>query len=275
MLIGALEAGGTKMVCAIGKEDGTILEQVSIPTTTPEETIPKIIAYFKDKKIDALGVAAFGPVDVKPGSETYGYILDTPKLAWRHKDLLGDLRKELDVPIGLDTDVNGSCLGEVTYGCAKGLDSVIYITIGTGVGVGVWVNGKLLHGMLHPEGGHILLTRHPEDPDGGICPSHHNCLEGFASGPSIEARWGKKAIELIDKPEVWELESYYIAQALTDYIMILSPQKIILGGGVMHQEQLFPLIRGKVKELVNGYINTKELADIDNYIVPALSLIHI
>ncbi|MCB7317922.1 ROK family protein [Lacrimispora sp. 210928-DFI.3.58] len=269
MLIGALEAGGTKMVCAIGKEDGTILEQVSIPTTTPEETIPKIIAYFKDKKIDALGVAAFGPVDVKPGSETYGYILDTPKLAWRHKDLLGDLRKELDVPIGLDTDVNGSCLGEVTYGCAKGLDSVIYITIGTGVGVGVWVNGKLLHGMLHPEGGHILLTRHPEDPDGGICPSHHNCLEGFASGPSIEARWGKKAIELIDKPEVWELESYYIAQALTDYIMILSPQKIILGGGVMHQEQLFPLIRGKVKELVNGYINTKELADIDNYIVPA------
>lgn len=257
------------MVCAIGKEDGTILEQVSIPTTTPEETIPKIIAYFKDKKIDALGVAAFGPVDVKPGSETYGYILDTPKLAWRHKDLLGDLRKELDVPIGLDTDVNGSCLGEVTYGCAKGLDSVIYITIGTGVGVGVWVNGKLLHGMLHPEGGHILLTRHPEDPDGGICPSHHNCLEGFASGPSIEARWGKKAIELIDKPEVWELESYYIAQALTDYIMILSPQKIILGGGVMHQEQLFPLIRGKVKELVNGYINTKELADIDNYIVPA------
>ena len=257
------------MVCAIGKEDGTILEQVSIPTTTPEETIPKIIAYFKDKKIDALGVAAFGPVDVKPGSETYGYILDTPKLAWRHKDLLGDLRKELDVPIGLDTDVNGSCLGEVTYGCAKGLDSVIYITIGTGVGVGVWVNGKLLHGMLHPGGGHILLTRHPEDPDGGICPSHHNCLEGFASGPSIEARWGKKAIELIDKPEVWELESYYIAQALTDYIMILSPQKIILGGGVMHQEQLFPLIRGKVKELVNGYINTKELADIDNYIVPA------
>lgn len=202
-------------------------EQVSIPTTTPEETIPKIIAYFKDKKIDALGVAAFGPVDVKPGSETYGYILDTPKLAWRHKDLLGDLRKELDVPIGLDTDVNGSCLGEVTYGCAKGLLSVIYITIGTGVGVGVWVNGKLLHGMLHPEGGHILLTRHPEDPDGGICPSHHNCLEGFASGPSIEARWGKKAIELIDKPEVWELESYYIAQALTDYIMILSPQKII------------------------------------------------
>ena len=269
MLIGALEAGGTKMVCAIGKEDGTILEQVSIPTTTPEETIPKLIEYFKDKEIEALGVAAFGPVDVKPESETYGYILDTPKLAWRHKDFLGRLKDELKVPMGLDTDVNGSCLGEVTYGCAKGLDSVIYITIGTGVGVGVCINGKLLHGMLHPEGGHILLARHEDDPKGGICPYHKNCLEGFASGPSIEARWGKKAVELVDRPKVWEMESYYIAQALVDYIVLLSPQKIILGGGVMHQEQLFPMIRQKVKEMLNGYIKTKELEDMDNYIVPA------
>lgn len=269
MLIGALEAGGTKMVCAIGKEDGTILEQVSIPTTTPEETIPKLIEYFKDKEIEALGVAAFGPVDVKPESETYGYILDTPKLAWRHKDFLGRLKEELKVPMGLDTDVNGSCLGEVTYGCAKGLDSVIYITIGTGVGVGVCINGTLLHGMLHPEGGHILLARHEDDPNGGICPYHKNCLEGFASGPSIEARWGKKAVELVDRPEVWEMESYYIAQALVDYIVLLSPQKIILGGGVMHQEQLFPMIRQKVKAMLNGYIKTKELEDMDNYIVPA------
>ena len=246
MLIGALEAGGTKMVCAVGREDGSILEQVSIPTTTPEETVAGIVNYFKGKEIEALGVAAFGPVDVKPQSPTYGQILDTPKLAWRHFDLLGALKKELDVPMGLDTDVNGSCLGELTYGCAKGLDSVIYITIGTGVGVGVSVGGKLLHGMLHPEGGHILLSRHPEDPNGGICPYHKNCLEGFASGPSIEARWGKKAVELVDCPEVWEMESYYIAQALVNYIMILSPQKIILGGGVMHQEQLFPLIRKDV-----------------------------
>ena len=241
MLIGALEAGGTKMVCAIGKEDGTILEQVSIPTTTPEETIPKLIEYFKDKEIEALGVAAFGPVDVKPESETYGYILDTPKLAWRHKDFLGRLKAELKVPMGLDTDVNGSCLGEVTYGCARGLDSVIYITIGTGVGVGVCINGKLLHGMLHPEGGHILLARHEDDSKGGICPYHKNCLEGFASGPSIEARWGKKAVELVDR----------------------------LGGGVMHQEQLFPMIRQKVREMLNGYIKTKELEDMDSYIVPA------
>ncbi len=269
MLIGALEAGGTKMVCAVGREDGTILDQMSIPTTSPEETIPKIISYFKDKNIEALGVAAFGPVDVNPQSETYGYILDTPKLAWRHKDLLGALKKELSVPMGLDTDVNGSCLGEMTYGCAKNLDSVIYLTIGTGIGVGVGINGKPLHGMLHPEGGHILLSPHPDDPKGGICPYHKNCLEGLACGPSIEARWGKKAVELADRTEVWELESFYIAQALVDFIMILSPRKIILGGGVMHQEQLFPLIRTKVKEMLGGYLNTRELADMDSYIVPA------
>lgn len=257
------------MVCAVGREDGSILEQVSIPTTTPEETIPRILSYFKDKEIAALGVAAFGPVDVNPASPEYGYILDTPKVAWRRCNLLGRLKEALPIPMGLDTDVNGSCLGEMTYGCAKGLDSVIYITIGTGVGVGVCSGGKLVHGMLHPEGGHVLLTRHPQDEKGGICPYHPNCLEGFACGPSIEARWGKKADQLTDNPLVWEMESYYIAQALVDYIMILSPQKIILGGGVMHQEQLFPLIRSKVKEMIGGYLNTPQLNDLDHYIVPA------
>ena len=269
MLIGALEAGGTKMVCAVGKEDGSVLEQVSIPTTTPEETIPQILDYFKSKEIGALGVAAFGPVDVKPASPTYGFILNTPKIPWRNCDLLGQLKRELAIPIGLDTDVNGSCLGEMTYGCARGLENVIYITIGTGVGVGVCCGGKLVHGMLHPEGGHILLSRHPKDPKGGICPNHPNCLEGFACGPSIEARWGKKAAELADEPLVWEIESYYIAQALVDFIMILSPQKIILGGGVMQQEQLFPLIRRQVKEMVGGYLSTPELEDLEHYIVPA------
>lgn len=258
------------MVCALGKEDGTILEQISLPTTTPEETLPKIIDYFKDKNISALGIGAFGPVDVNPKSETYGHILETPKLAWRGADLLGTLKAALPVPMGIDTDVNGSCLGEMTYGCAKGLDSAIYITVGTGIGVGVCVNGKLLHGMLHPEGGHLLMSRHPDDPmKKGICPSHGDCFEGLASGPAIEARWGKKAVELADDMKVWELESWYIAQALTDYIMILSPQRIILGGGVMHQKQLFPLIRRKTREMVSGYIKTKELENIDTYIVPA------
>ncbi len=266
---GALEAGGTKMVCAIGTEDGTILDQVSIPTTTPEETVDKIAAYFADKDIVALGVATFGPVDVKKDSPTYGYILSTPKLAWQHYDLLSALKKRIPVPMEIDTDVNGSCLGELTFGCAKGLDSVIYITIGTGVGVGIAINGKLMHGMLHPEAGHILLNKHPNDPYSGKCPFHPNCMEGLCAGPAIEERWGAPAVTLKDKQEVWELEAYYIAQAIVNFICTLSPRKIILGGGVMHQEQLFPLIRQKTKELLNGYIETEELKDLDHYIVPA------
>lgn len=266
---GALEAGGTKMVCAIGLEDGTILEQTSIPTTTPEETVDKIAAYFSDKEIVSLGVATFGPVDVKKGSPTYGYILNTPKLAWQNFDLLSALKERLPVPMEIDTDVNGSCLGELTFGCAKGLDCVIYITIGTGVGVGIAINGQLLHGMLHPEAGHVLLSKHPNDKYPGKCPFHSNCMEGLCSGPAIEERWGAKAFDLADRKEVWELEADYIAQALVNYICMLSPRKIILGGGVMHQEQLFPLIRKKTIELLNGYIQTKELEDPESYIVPA------
>lgn len=266
---GALEAGGTKMVCAIGLEDGTILDQVSIPTTTPDETIEKIADYFKDKDIVSLGVASFGPVDVKKGSPTYGYILSTPKLAWQNFDLLSALKAKINVPMEIDTDVNGSCLGEMTFGCAKNLDCVIYLTIGTGVGAGIAVNGKLLHGMLHPEAGHALLAKHPDDKYKGKCPFHPNCVEGLCSGPAIEERWGAKAITLADKEEVWEMESFYLAQAIVNYICILSPQKVILGGGVMHQMQLFPLIRKKTLEMLNGYIVTKELEDIDNYIVPA------
>ena len=269
MKFGALEAGGTKMVCAVGLEDGTILEQVSIPTRTPEETIPDIVAYFQDKDIVSLGIGSFGPVDVNKQSGTYGHILDTPKLAWKWYDLVGTIQKALNIPIELDTDVNGSCLGEMTFGCAKNLNNVIYITIGTGVGVGIGIDGKLVHGMLHPEAGHILLRQHPEDTFEGWCPYHGTCLEGMAAGPAIEKRWGRKAIELTDDERVWEIEAYYIAQALMGYIMTLSPQKIILGGGVMHQEQLFPMVRQKTIEMINGYINTKELQDIDHYIVPA------
>lgn len=269
MIYGALEAGGTKMVCALGKEDGTILDQISIPTTTPEETIPFIIDYFKGKEIVSLGVGSFGPVDVNEDSDTYGYILDTPKTAWKNYNFLGSLKKELNIPIGLDTDVNGSCLGEMTFGSAKGLDNVVYITIGTGVGVGVAVNGQLLHGMLHPEAGHILLRQHPQDSFEGNCPYHGTCLEGLAAGPAIEKRWGKKAVELKEEDMVWEIEAYYIAQALINYILTLAPRRIILGGGVMHQEQLFPLIRKEVNNLMNGYINTKEINDLDQYIVPA------
>lgn len=267
MRFGALEAGGTKMVCAVGDESGKILNRVSIPTETPEITMPKLLDYFQDSGIKALGIGCFGPVDLDPASETYGYITTTSKLAWINYDICGSFRKRLQVPIGFDTDVNGSMLGEAAWGCAKGLDTAIYVTVGTGVGVGVLAGGKLLHGMQHPEGGHILLPRRADDPYEGKCPYHKTCLEGLAAGPAIEARWGKKAAELADRPEVWELEAHYLAHAIVSYIMILSPQKIILGGGVMHQEQLMPLVRAKVKELLGGYLRTKELEDMDSYLV--------
>lgn len=269
MLLGALEAGGTKMVCAVGDETGKILEQITIPTTTPEQTMPRITEYFRNREIAALGVGAFGPVNVVECSPGHGRILETPKLPWRQFDLLGSLRKDLDMPMGLDTDVNASCLGEAVFGCARGLDSVVYLTVGTGIGAGILSHGKLMHGMLHPEAGHILVNRHPEDHYQGKCHYHGGCLEGLASGPAIEERWGQKAWELTGKKEVWELEAYYLAQAIVNYILILAPRKIILGGGVMNQNQLFPLIRENVSKLLGGYMITGETADMASYIVPA------
>ncbi|MFQ9511846.1 MAG: ROK family protein, partial [Lachnospiraceae bacterium] len=208
-VIGALEAGGTKMVCAIGNEKGEILNRISIPTEKPEITIPKIFDYFNEKQIEALGIGCFGPIDLNWNSETYGYITTTPKLAWANYNIVGAFENALQVPIGFDTDVNGSALGEATWGCTKGYESSIYVTIGTGIGVGVISNGKLLHGMLHPEAGHVFVTKHPEDVFESSCPYHPNCFEGLASGSAIEARWGKKAIHLANRREVWELEAFY------------------------------------------------------------------
>jgi fructokinase len=297
MIYGALEAGGTKMVMAIGNEDGEILERLSIPTETPAVTLPQIIDYFKNKSIAALGIGSFGPVDLDRSSKTYGYITSTPKLAWSGYNIVGILKDALKVPVGFDTDVNAAVLAEATWGCIRGLISGIYITVGTGIGVGVYLNGALLHGMLHPEAGHILLSKHPKDyyyPNDtflhkdalhsgntdtaasapaeefrGVCPYHPNCMEGLASGPSIEKRYQKKAHELKDNPLVWEIEAYYLAQGIVNYILTLSPHRIVLGGGVMNQEQLFPLIRKQVKELLNGYIRTPQTEDLEHYIVPS------
>ena len=270
---GSLEAGGTKMVCAIGDEQGHILERVSIPTLAPENTMPAILDFFRNKNISALGIGCFGPVDLDKKSPTYGHITTTPKLAWKNYDIVGVCEKELGVPVGFDTDVNGSALGEATWGCTKNLDNSIYITVGTGIGVGVIIDKKPYHGMIHPEGGHIFLARHPQDPmERGVCPYHELCLEGLASGPSIQARWGKPGVELADRKEVWELEAYYLAQAICSYIMILSPEKIIVGGGVAHQEQMMPLIRAEVLRQMGGYITAKGMQDLDNYIVlPSLN----
>ena len=270
MRIGALEAGGTKMVCAIGDETGKIYEQESFPTVTPEETLPQLLDYFKGKEIEALGIACFGPIDLDRDSDTYGYITTTPKTAWMNTDIAGYFTNGLNVPVGFDTDVNGSLLGEVTYGQAKGLGDAVYYTIGTGVGAGVMSGGKLVHGAMHPEAGHMLLRVREDDPmPEGICPFHGACLEGMAAGPSIEKRWGKKAIEMKDDAKVWDLEAYYLAQCMVTTTLMLSPKIIILGGGVMHQTQLFPLVREKTRELLNGYIKNDTVNDMDHYIVPA------
>ncbi len=268
MVLGALEAGGTKMVCAIGDEKGTILDRTTFPTESPERTIPRMISYFKNFKLDALGIGTFGPADLNSASRTYGAITTTPKLSWANYNIRSAFADALRIPVGFDTDVNAAALGEATFGCMQDINTGIYITIGTGVGVGIMINRNLLHGMLHPEGGHILLSRHSSDTYKGSCPYHDNCLEGLAAGPAIEGRYGKKAIELKDISEVWELEADYIAQALMNYILILSPERIVLGGGVMHQEQLFPLVRKRTAELLNGYIKTLQLNNLDTYIVP-------
>ncbi|MBQ6969165.1 MAG: ROK family protein [Synergistaceae bacterium] len=278
MLYGALEAGGTKMVCAIGDENGVILAQESIPTTTPDETMPKVIEYFasrvspetpENERIAALGIACFGPIDVRKNAKTYGNILNTPKIAWRDFPMVKTMKDALGIPIGFDTDVNGSLLGEATWGCAKGLTDAVYFTIGTGIGMGAMSGGNLIHGMLHPEAGHLIMARVAGDDYKGHCPNHGACFEGMACGPAIEDRWGKNAKELADRPEVWELEAKYIAQALTDITMTLSPQKIILGGGVMGQSQLFPLVRKYLAEYINDYITTKELRNMNAYVCPA------
>ena len=267
-LYGALEAGGTKMVCAIGDENGNILERISIPTRTPAETMGPMIDFFRGKGIRALGIGCFGPVDLKKGSRTYGFITSTPKLAWQNYPIVAEFEKALGVPVGFDTDVNAAALGEATWGCTRDVENSIYITVGTGVGVGVIIGGKPYHGMLHPEGGHILLARHPDDPMvGSGCPFHENCLEGLAAGPSLEKRWGIKGAELTGRKEVWQLEAYYIGQALADYILILSPERIVLGGGVTHQEGLLALIRQETAKQLAGYIRTAAIDHLDSYIV--------
>ena len=266
--IAAIEAGGTKFICGIGNEEGEIFDKISIPTTTPSETMKSVIEYFKEKEFEAMGVGSFGPIDPIKNSETYGYLTKTPKPYWSDYNILGELKKHFNVPTEFDTDVNSAALGETLWGAGKGLSNVMYITVGTGIGAGAVINGKMLQGLSHPEMGHIFIKRHKNDFYSGRCPFHNDCLEGLAAGPAIEERWGDKAYNLEDKNEVWELEAYYLSQALINYILILSPQKIIMGGGVMKQNHLFPLIRKMVKETLNNYVYKKEiLENIDEYIV--------
>ena len=266
MRLGALEAGGTKMVCAIGDENGNVFERESYPTLMPEETIPRIIDYFKTRDIEALGIGSFGPLDLNPNSPEYGYITTTPKPGWGHYPLRGALMDALNVPVGIDTDVNAAALSEFRLGAGKDVDSLVYYTIGTGVGGGAVVE----HGLVHPEMGHMLLRPDPRDPKPhGFCPYHDGCVEGMANGPAIEKRWGVSAKELPEDHVAWDIEAEYLAQMCVNTIVMLSPGRIVLGGGVMHQLHLFPRIRRLTLEKLNGYVAHPAVTeDIDHYIVP-------
>lgn len=269
MRIGAVEAGGTKFVCGVGNENGVMEDVIRFPTEGPEQTIGRVIAFFRDKNVEAIGIGSFGPINLDPASPEYGSVTTTPKPGWSGFPFLAAICREFDVPVGWDTDVNAAALGEARWGAAKGLNSCVYYTIGTGVGVGVYAEGKLVHGLVHPEGGHVLIRRHPEDAFAGSCPYHGDCLEGMAAGPAIEKRWNRKGQELPADHPAWALEAYYIGQAVANTVLMLSPEKVILGGGVMKQRHLFPAIRAEVSKNLNGYVKSDQiLKEIDQYIVP-------
>ena len=269
MRFGTLEAGGTKMVLSVGNEQNKLLEQAVIPTETPEKTIPAMIAWFRDRNVVSLGIGTFGPVDLNPASAAYGWITSTPKPGWSDMPLLPPMRDALGVPAQIDTDVNAAALAEWQLGAAKGLNSCMYVTVGTGIGAGLVIEGKLVHGLVHPELGHMFLRQEPNDrTPAGFCPYHRGCLEGLASGPAMEKRWGIKAQDLPPDHEAWDLEAAYLAQMCVNAVCAFSPERIILGGGVMQQKHLLPRIRRKTLELLNGYIQAKEILDnIDGYIV--------
>lgn len=269
-LMGAIEAGGTKFVCAVGTGPSDIIE-TRFPTTSPEETLAKAVAFFKpyQAKLQAIGVGSFGPVDLNRNSSTYGYVTSTPKPSWANTDFVGVFRDAFNVPIGFDTDVNGAALGEQRWGAAQDVDNFIYITMGTGIGGGVVSNGRLVHGLVHPELGHMFVPKQPDDTYAGHCPFHGaQCFEGVAAGPAIGARWGKPAHELPENHPAWDMQGRYVATALASLVCSHSPQKIILGGGVMGQTHMLEKVRAKTVEVLNGYVQSAHILEqIDEYIV--------
>lgn len=273
-LFGAIEAGGTKFVCLVGIDPQHIQEEVRFPTTTPAETLSHVVEFFKraasGKNLVSIGIGCFGPLDLDQQSPTFGSITSTPKPGWANTHILTALQNALQVPVAIDTDVNAAALAEYTWGAAQAFDSCIYLTIGTGIGGGGIINNGPLHGLVHPEMGHIRLPHDRQaDPFEGICPFHGDCFEGLASGPALRKRWGQPAETLPEKHPAWELEAHYIALALANYICTLSPKRIILGGGVMQNQTLFPMIRKNVIKALNGYVQSPEiLENIDDYIQP-------
>jgi fructokinase len=271
---GSIEAGGTKFVCVTGAGPDNIISRTQIPTTTPEETLGKVVGFFKTEMqknpLAAIGIASFGPLDLNEKSPAYGCITGTPKPGWVNTNLVKKIHESLGIPVTLDTDVNGAALGEQKWGAARGLDTFIYITVGTGIGGGGMINGKLMHGLVHPEMGHILIPHDPDkDPFPGCCPYHGDCLEGLASGAAVVKRWGKTPEALPPDHPAWDLEAEYLAYGITNFICTLSPQKIIIGGGIMKAPGLLAAVRKRVRELLNDYVNSPAVRkNIDDYIVP-------
>ncbi len=266
-----IEAGGTKFECVVGTGPEDIRGRITIPTSTPGETLGEAMAFFRDHQPFAgIGIGSFGPCDLSPESPSYGHITTTPKPGWANVNILGAFCETFRVPAGFDTDVNAAALGEFTWGSGRGMGVLIYLTVGTGIGGGGMVNGRMIHGLIHPEMGHIRLPRVAGGGGfEGVCPYHGDCLQGLASGPAIEARWGKLPAELPPDHPAWDWEARYLALALSNFIFTLSPHRIVLGGGVMHQRHLFPKIRAEVVRLLNGYLQTPVILErIDEYIVP-------
>jgi fructokinase len=274
-LFGGIEAGGTKFICLVGNGPDQLVEEMRFPTTTPDETIARVVDFFAPYvnrgELVALGIASFGPVDLNQDSKTYGYITTTPKPGWNQVDLYGRIKRNLNVPVSFDTDVNAAAFGEQYWIQEnQNLDPFLYMTIGTGIGVGVIVNGLPLHGLIHTEAGHFAIPHNLQrDPFQGVCPYHGDCLEGLASGPSMNKRWGQKAETLPDAHPAWDLEAEYIALALVNLIYAYSPLRIVLGGGVPEHPGLHVVVRRKVQQLINGYIQSSMvLESIDSYILP-------
>ena len=258
-VVGGIEAGGTKWLCAVGTGPGELAATETVPTTTPVETIGRAIAFFeREGPVRAVGIGSFGPVDLRPGSPTWGSITTTPKTGWADTDVAGVVGGKLGVPVAFDTDVNAAALGEHRWGAARGLDTFCYVTVGTGIGGGAIAGGSIVHGLLHPEFGHMRIPHDLDvDPFPGACPFHGDCWEGLAAGPAIEARWGRPPRELGAEDPAWLLEARYVALGLVNVVAVLSPERIVLGGGVMDVPGLLALVRTEVDALLAGYAATE------------------
>ena len=254
-LVGGLEAGGTKFVCAAGRGRDVVAE-ARFATTTPAETLARAVEFFaRQPLLAAVGIASFGPIDIDPRSPTFGFITTTPKPGWAHTDVVGPLRRALGVPIAFDTDVNCAALGEHRWGAARDVASVVYVTVGTGIGGGAIVNGRPVHGLVHPEMGHVHIPHDAKaDPFEGACPHHGDCWEGLASAPAIAARWGQPPETLPDAHPAWDLEARYLALGIANVILTLSPERVVLGGGVMARTGLLERVRGSVADLLGDYV---------------------